>query len=182
MKYRPGYSVIEVLLAGSILALAIAGIVSAIVLAQRNNQASTAQSQALEMAQEGIEALRSIRNRDYALLVNTSIPAALQLSAGQWTINTTPNSNDDQLSSPQRTRRITIANDSTNPDTAKFVTVTVTYQINPEGDQKTIVLSETLSNIFATIPGGVTGVTATSNNFRLLNDAVGENANVFKQP
>lgn len=176
MRYKKGYSVIEVLLAGSILALAVAGIVSAILIAQRNNQASIAQSQALEMSKEGLEALRSIRNVDYSLLVNTVSPAALSFSGGQWSIVTSPASNIDQLTSPLRTRRITIATDTTALD-AKLVTVTVTYQINPEGDTKTISLSETIANIFANKPSGTT---ATSKNYQLRDDNFGNAQSIFK--
>lgn len=188
MKYKSGYSVIEVLLAGSILALAVAGIVGAIVLAQRNNQATNAQTQALKMAQEGIDALRSIRNRNYSLLVNTVSPASLVLTDGVWSINTTPGSNDDQLLDPLRTRRITIERDPDLNDSgdleglvAKKVTVTVTYQINPDGDTKDIVLTETLANTSTMSDTGdiVTGVTAQSANFRLLDDSVGGGVNSF---
>ena len=70
MLYKKGYSIIEVLLAGSILALAIAGIVASMLIAQRNNQSSISQSQALAMAKEGIIALKSIRDKDYSLLIN----------------------------------------------------------------------------------------------------------------
>lgn len=176
MEYKRGYSVIEVLLAGSILALAVAGIVSAILIAQRNNQASIAQSQAVEMAQEGVEALRSIRNRDYTLLVNTVTPAALSRSGSQWSIITNPDPNTDQLTNPLRTRRITIATDNTALD-SKLITVTVTYQINPEGDTRTVTLSETLANILTKKPSGTT---ATSQNYQLRDDNFGNAQSIFK--
>lgn len=189
MKYKSGYSVIEVLLAGSILALAVSGIVGAIVLAQRNNQATNAQTQALKMAQEGIDALRSIRNRNYSLLVNTVTPASLILNNdGTWSINVAPGSADDQLLDPLRTRRVTIERDPDLNDpadleglVAKRVTVTVTYQINPEGDTKDVVLTETLANTSTMNDTGdiVTGVTAQSANFRLLDDSVGGGVNSF---
>jgi Tfp pilus assembly protein PilV len=175
MRYKKGYSVIEVLLAGSILALAVTGVVSAIIFAQRNNQTSIAQSQALEMAQEGVEALKSIRSRDYTLLVNTSIPAALTRSGSEWSIIATPASNDDQLTIPLRTRRITIATDTGSFD-SKLITVTVTYQINPEGDTKTITLSETLANINK--PSGA--ITATSQKYQLKDDVFGSPQSTFK--
>ena len=176
MRYKSGYSVVEVLLAGSILALAVAGIVSAILIAQRNNQASIAQSQALDMAQEGIEALRSIRNRDYRLLVNTTTPAALSKTDSDWSIITSPASTDDRLTGPLRTRRITIADDTTALD-SKLITVTVTYQINPEGDTKTTSLSETLANILTNKPAGTT---ATSQNYQLRDDNFGNAQSALK--
>lgn len=179
MSYKKGYSVIEVLLAGSILALAVTGIVASLIIAQRNNQASIAQSQALAMAKEGIEALKSIRDRNYKQLVNTN-NAALIFNANndnEWTINSSPSSNSDQLTNPLRTRRITIA-DSTTAN-AKLVTVTVTYQINPEGQTSTIQLSETLANILVLQP---TGVTAESANYRLLDDNFGNMNNSLKDP
>lgn len=177
MSNKKGYSIIEVLLAGSILALAITGIVSAILIAQRNNQASIAQSQALDMAKEGIEALISIRNRDYTELVD-STSAALSLVNGQWSIITSPNPTDDQLMNPMRTRRVIITDDISAPD-AKYVTVTVTYQINPEGDTKTVTLSETLANILTTKPFGTT---ATSNKYQLIDDSFGNLRNTIEQP
>ena len=175
MLYKKGYSVVEVLLAGSILALAIAGIVGALLLAQRNNQANIAQSQALEMAKEGIEALKSIRDRNYSLLVNTTTPVGITFSSGVWNIINNPTPTQDRLDKPTRTRRITIA-DSIIPN-AKTVTVTVTYQINPEGKTATITLTETLANI---LTPKATGVTAESANYRLADDKFGEGSSSLK--
>ena len=174
MLYKRGYSVVEVLLAGSILALAIAGIVGSLVVAQRNNQANIAQSQALSMAKEGIEALKSIRDRNYNELSNTT-NAALSFNSNEWTIINNPSSTQDQLTNPNRTRRINIAN-TTIPN-AKTVTVTVTYQINPEGKTATIELSETLANI---LTPKATGVTAESANYRLADDKFGEGSSSLK--
>lgn len=174
MSYKRGYSVIEVLLSGSILALAVTAIVASLVIAQRNNQASIAQSQALAMAKEGIEALKSIRDKNYNQLINVS-NAALSFNNNEWTINSSPSSNSDQLTNPLRTRRITIAN-STTPN-SKLVTVIVTYQINPEGQTSTVTLSETLANILVSQP---TGVTAESTNYRLLDDNFGNMNNSFE--
>jgi Tfp pilus assembly protein PilV len=176
MRYKKGYSVIEVLLAGSILVLAVSGIVGAIIVSQRNNQASIAQSQALQMAQEGVEVLRSIRNRDYNLLVNTTSPAALSKTGSDWSIITSPSSDQDRLTNPLRTRRITIDTDTTSLD-SKLVTVTVTYQINPEGDTKIITLSETLANILTNKPSDIT---ATSQNYQLRDDNFGDSQSTFK--
>lgn len=174
MLYKRGYSVIEVLLAGSILALAIAGIVAALIVAQRNNQANIAQSQALSMAKEGIEALKSIRDRNYNELSNIN-NAGLSFNNNEWSIITNPSSNVDQLTNPLRTRRITIA-DSTNLN-SKLVTVTVVYQINPEGQTATITLNETLINISSSKSSGVT---AESANYRLSDDNFGDMNNSFK--
>jgi type II secretory pathway component PulJ len=175
MVYKKGYSVIEVLLAGSILALAIAGIVGSMLLAQRNNQSSIAQSQALAMAQEGIIALKSIRDRDYNSLINTNSinnPSGsdfgLLFENGKWDLILSPTSSQDKLDNPVRTRRVKIENDTT-PD-AKLVTVTVTYEINPEGDTAEIELSETLINMSKK----PTGVTAESANYRLVDDNLGD--------
>ncbi len=167
MLYKRGYSVIEVLLAGSILALAISGIVASMLIAQRNNQASIAQSQALAMAQEGIIALKSIRDRDYSLLENVD-GAALKFENGQWLIIGLPSPNDDKLDNPARTRRVKIENDII-PD-AKKVTVKVEYQINPEGYTSSLDLSETLINMSKK----PTGVTAESKNYRLIDDSLGD--------
>jgi hypothetical protein len=183
MINKRGYSVIEVLLAGSILALAVSGIVSAILIAQKNNQSTVSQNQAISMAKEGIEALRSIRDRSYTDLVNVN-SGALRFVNGEWTINQNPNATDDQLSNPLRTRRIKIEKD---PDlnlasdaegkVAKKVTVTITYQLNLDGKTSNIVLSETLSNTLTTKP---TGTVAESQNYRLIDDNIGGMVNSFK--
>lgn len=175
MINKKGYSVIEVLLAGSILALAVAGIVGALLIAQRNNQSTVAQNQALEMAKEGIEALRSIRDRNYKDLVNVN-EGALSFDSGKWTIKQSPSDGDDQLSNPLRTRRVKIEGD-TGLD-AKKVTVTVNYQINPEGDTLKVELSETLSNIFNLKP---TGTVSESRNYRLVDDNIGGMRNSFER-
>jgi hypothetical protein len=182
MGYKKGYSIIEVLLAGSILALAVSGIVASMIIAQRNNQSSIAQSQALIMAQEGIIALKSIRDRDYIALVNTnditSNPSGeefgLSLSDGEWNLITSPTESQDRLDNPLRMRRVRIESDLI-PD-AKLVTVTVTYQINPEGDTEEVKLSETLINKIKK----PTGVSAESDKYRLLDDNLGDINNVFE--
>ena len=174
MQKISGYSVIEVLLAGSILALAVSGIVIAIIFAQRSNQATLAQEQAMNMANDGIEILRSIRNRDYSLLVNGT-NMALGFTNNQWEIITNPLPTDDNINN--RTRRITIIDGAT-PD-EKQITVTVVYTINPEGDTKSIERTEIIANTFAKNPSGVT---ATSNNYQLLDDVVGEYQNTFISP
>lgn len=176
MISKKGYSILEVLLAGSILALAIAGIVAAILVAQRNNQSSIAQSQALEMAKEGINALISIRDRDYTELVDV-VDGALNFENGQWNIIVTPTATDDKLTNPVRTRRIKIETDTNNPD-LKLVTVTVNYQINPEGAVYNLSLTETLSNIFRKNSTG--GASAESNNYRLLDNTIGDINNTFE--
>ncbi len=163
MVYKKGYSVIEVLLAGSILALAIAGIVGSMLLAQRNNQSTIAQSQALSMAQEGIIALKSIRDRDYSNLINIESGGFIFENVDCNIIET-----PDELTNPVRTRRVKIENDTT-PD-AKLVTVNVTYEINPERDTAEIELSETLINMSKK----PTGVTAESANYRLVDDNLGD--------
>lgn len=176
MLYKKGYSVIEVLLSGSILALAISGIVTSMLIAQRNNQASIAQSQALAMAEEGILALKSIRDRDYAALINTAdttnnpsgLDFGLSFSNGVWNLILNPTGSQDKLDNPARTRRVKIEND-TIPD-AKKVIVTVEYQISPEGDTSSLELSETLINMSKK----TTGVTAESRNYRLIDDSLGD--------
>ncbi|MGA1050156.1 MAG: type IV pilus modification PilV family protein [Minisyncoccia bacterium] len=182
MLYKKGYSVIEVLLAGSILALAIAGIVGAMLIAQRNNQSSIAQSQALEMAQEGIVALKSIRDRDYSILINTADTTnnpsgsefGLSFDDGIWNLIPAPTASQDRLDNPVRTRRVRIENDTTID--AKLVTVTVVYQINPEGDTSSLELSETLLNMSKK----PTGVSAESANYRLIEDNLGGLNNSFE--
>ena len=184
MLYKKGYSVIEVLLAGSILALSIAGIVGAMLIAQRNNQSSIAQSQALAMAQEGIAALKSIRDRDYSILINTADttnnPSGLEFGLsfseeGIWNLIPAPTDTQDRLNNPVRTRRVSIANDTTLD--AKLVTVTVEYQINPEGDTSSLELSETLLNMSKK----PTGVSAESANYRLIEANLGGLNNSFEE-
>lgn len=183
MVYKKGYSVIEVLLAGSILALSIAGIVGAMLIAQRNNQSSIAQSQALAMAQEGIVALKSIRDRDYSILINTADTTnnpsgsefGLSFAEGIWNLIPAPTAAQDRLDNPVRTRRVSIVNDTTLD--AKLVTVTVEYQINPEGDTSSLELSETLLNMSKK----PTGVTAESANYRLIEANLGGLNNSFEE-
>jgi hypothetical protein len=166
MPYKKGYSVIEVLLAGSILSLAISGIVASMLIAQRNNQSSIAQSQAISMAQEGIIALKSIRDRDYSALISGQ-GFGLEFSSGEWNLISAPTESQDRLDNPVRTRRVKIDNDI-NPD-VKLVTVTVNYQINPEGDLAQTELSETIINMSKK----PTGVSAESANYRLVDDNIG---------
>ncbi|MEX0598081.1 MAG: hypothetical protein WD512_16455, partial [Candidatus Paceibacterota bacterium] len=98
----------------------------------------------------------------------------LSFSNSQWNLISDPNPSQDKLDNPVRTRRVKIAN-ATISD-AKLVTVTVTYQINPEGETSTVELSETLINMSKK----PTGVSAESANYRLVDDNLGDMNNSFK--
>ncbi len=169
MKRNHGYSVIEVLLAGTIFALAASGIAAAVIFSQRANQTSAAKERALTIAEEGMTAVRSIRDRDSVAFDNLADDSdmALQFTAGQWEFITTPQPTDDSVDG--YTRRVGIADVSTE-NTQKQVTVTVTYPTNQSGGEGTVSLVEQLGNVYLE---SITGVTSQSQNYLLAADILG---------
>jgi len=163
-KSKQGFSIIEVLLAGTIFALAISGIVAIIIYTQKNNQISQEKDLSIQMLEEGSVAIKSIRDRGFNLLVEGN-DMALNFNNSQWEIITTPGVNDDKQE--ERIRRVSIV-PGTSSD-VKNVTITVSYPINAKGDMKSISITENVVNTNKEI---LDDVTMQSNSLRLILDEV----------
>ena len=97
-----GFTIIEIILAMGLFVLIVGGAVGAVVQAFSVNRLAEEESYAKSRASEGLEAVRSITNRDYFNLTNGS--HGLSRSGGFWEFS----SSSDSLG--KYTRRIVISN------------------------------------------------------------------------
>jgi len=108
-KAEAGQSLFEALLALAVFIIAIVGIAHIFFGANYSAAYSVERSQALLLAREGIEAVRSIRDDDFANITATENGDGLLLSGGNWTIQASP----DEIDGFTRTINITSVDDDT---------------------------------------------------------------------
>ncbi len=92
MIKQKGFSLVELIIAIAIFGILIAGVGRAIVIVAGNAQATGQRARALALAEEGLEATRSIRNEAWSNLVAGSY--GLAISGGKWTFNSTSDVTD----------------------------------------------------------------------------------------
>ncbi|MBI2033813.1 MAG: fibronectin type III domain-containing protein [Candidatus Liptonbacteria bacterium] len=131
---RRGFSPVEVILAGSILALIVTAIVGALVYGREGTQVSGSRARAIFLADEGLEALRNMRDESFTNL--TDGPHGLVTSGSQWVFSGVEDVTDIF------TRQIQIG---TIDSTTKQITSTVTWQQNPQR-QGSVSLGTRLTN------------------------------------
>lgn len=85
LRVRRGQSLIEAIIALAIALIVITGLVVLAVGAVRTATLSKNRSLAVQYAQEGIEALRSIRDRDFSELPASGGPHRLVWTGSEWT-------------------------------------------------------------------------------------------------
>ncbi|OGE86659.1 MAG: hypothetical protein A3J48_01825 [Candidatus Doudnabacteria bacterium RIFCSPHIGHO2_02_FULL_46_11] len=81
LKNSKGFSLVEVILSASIFALLLTAVIGAIIYGQMSSALSGDRQRAVFLAQEGLEAVRSIRDNDFDLLTNG--PHGLIIKQGQ---------------------------------------------------------------------------------------------------
>lgn len=116
-----GLSLIEVLLAAALFAIVVTTFTGALLYGQESAVLAGARARAVLIASEGIEAVRSMRDSDFANLANGT--HGLALMGGVWTLTGSSDVTD------QFTRTITIADAGTS---RKSITSTVTWQQNAQ--------------------------------------------------
>lgn len=118
-----GFSLVEVLLAVSVFGLIVTGLIGGLIYGQESTALSGQRARATMLADEGLEAVRNIRDEDFANLTRGA--KGLVVSGNQWIFSGAQDSTDIF------TRSIVI-----NPVGAeknkKKVTATVTWQQNPQ--------------------------------------------------
>lgn len=130
-----GIILLEVIIAMGVF---LTGVVMLIVLnfdSGNNSHQAVVRTQATLLAQEGLEAVRTMRDTDFDVLVNGTY--GIVLTNGVWTLDDTPDVID------QFTRTITIA-DGTVPET-KLITTQVVWEINGVSETD-ITVSELVSD------------------------------------
>jgi len=111
-----GFSVVEVLLAAVVFAFLTTGLIGAIVYGRQSAVNAGDRTQAVLLANEGIEALRNIGNSNFSGL--TDGVHGLAQSGGIWTLTSSPDSTD------KFTRQVTITANGTN---RKDIAVSVSW-------------------------------------------------------
>ena len=113
IKNQPGMSLVEVILAAAIFAVISTGVISAIIYGSESTAVAGARERATKIAEEGIEAVRNIRDSGYS-----NLPAdgtyGLTIAGGIWTFSGTSDMTDIFTRSitlstiDSRTRNITV--------------------------------------------------------------------------
>lgn len=79
---RSGFSLVEALLASSIFALIVTAVVGAVIYGRESTALAGLRSRAVFLAEEGLEAVRNIRDQSFANLPDGTF--GLNSSGGQW--------------------------------------------------------------------------------------------------
>ncbi len=114
-----GFSAVDVLLAAALLGLLVMAMIGSLIFGEQSSQVSGARGRAILVAEEGLEAVRNIRDNSFGNMINGTY--GLAVSGGVWTFSGSSDLTDIF------TRAITIA-DSTVSASFKLVTALVTWQ------------------------------------------------------
>lgn len=136
-SYPRGISVIEIILALSILAMTITAITGLISQSQKAEINSTHYNQAIFIAQEGLEAARNLRDNDFLNLTNGEYGISENGQNWELVANPTFEGKNDFYE-----RTITISD--FNADT-KLINSEVTWQVTSQ-EEKSVILTSYLSN------------------------------------
>jgi Tfp pilus assembly protein PilV len=98
---KSGFSLVEVVLASSILFLMVSGLVGILIYSRESTAIAGSRTRAVYLAEEGLEAARDLRNADFNNLTDGIY--GLDKSGGQWALAGAPDI------SGIYTRKITIA-------------------------------------------------------------------------
>ena len=118
---KSGFSLVEVLLSVSVFGLIVTALVGGLIYGQQSTALSGARARAAILADEGLEAVRNIRDENYANLTDGTF--GLAISGNQWNFSGASDTTD------VFTRTIAIYAVDAN---RKMVTSAVTWQQNPQ--------------------------------------------------
>ena len=116
-----GFSVVEVVLAAGLFGLIITGLTSILVYGEESSALAGQRARAVFLAEEGIEAIRNIRDENFTNLTDGNY--GLQVSSNQWALSGSSDTTD------VFTRQINI---STVDPNRKAITSTVSWQQTPQ--------------------------------------------------
>src|SRR5262245_58115575 len=87
IKRQAGFSVIEVLLAATVFGFLVTGLIGAFVYGRASTDASGDRARAVALADEGLDAVRNIRDASYSNLTDNTF--GLVQTGGVWTLSGT---------------------------------------------------------------------------------------------
>lgn len=120
-KVQRGFSLVEVLLAVSVFGLVVTALVGGLIFGQQSTALSGQRARAVILADEGLEAVRNIRDENFSSLTNGT--HGLAISGNQWVLSGSQDITDIY------TRQIAI---STVDAKRKSITANVTWQQNAQ--------------------------------------------------
>lgn len=120
-KEQSGFSLVEVLLAVSVFSLMVTALTGGLIFGQQSTAISGQRARAALLADEGLEAVRNIRDENFSNLTDGAY--GLAISGNQWVFSGTADVTDIF------TRAVTISAVDAN---RKLVTSTVNWQQNPQ--------------------------------------------------
>lgn len=122
MKKEPsGFSLVEILLAVSVFALIVSAFVGGLIFGKQSTAQAGMRSRAVLLAEEGLEAVRNIRDQNFAILTDGA--HGLVVSGNQWELSGSSDTSDIF------TRSVTISTVDAN---RKQVTSEVTWSQSPQ--------------------------------------------------
>ena len=143
-KKQKGFGLIEILIVGAVISIGFVGLVAFLVSSSGTTFKITRNTEAAALAEEGVEAVRSMRDESWSL-VSTAGTYYPEISVDKWTLLTS----DPGLVNGLYTRTVTIedvnrdvnddiASSGSPDDNTKRVTVTVTWNENQKTEDVTI--------------------------------------------
>jgi prepilin-type N-terminal cleavage/methylation domain-containing protein len=135
---QQGFSLVEVLLAATLFGMVSIAVVGALIYGRQSTNESGTRAQATLLAEEGLEAARSIRDSGFANLTNGTF--GLAQAGSTWNFSGSADTNDIF------TRSVTVANGGTN---RKTVTSTVSWP--RQGGTSSVTVTTELTNWLASI-------------------------------
>lgn len=139
MRRHQGFSAVEVLLAVTVFGLLVSGLIGALIYGRAGTASAGDRQRAIQIAEEGVEAVRNMGSADYTTLVNGNY--GLTQSSGIWTFSGTSDT------SGAYTRKITITDGGTD---RKNIISTVSW-LQPGGTTSLVTLTSRLTNWLAAL-------------------------------
>ena len=145
IKNKKGFSLLELVLAVAIFSFSSFALATMIIDSNISTRLSADRTEALLYAKEGVEAVRSIRDNDWATWVGTADGnhgLMINSANSTWAFNTS----DSDLINDKYTRTVNLATDPLVP-TSRDVSVNISWNLTPGR-----IASTTLSTIFSNWP------------------------------
>lgn len=129
---KKGQSLIEFLIAMGIFVLLISGLSLLIIDSYLSHRVSRERTKAIFLAEEGIEAVRSIRDADWDAL--TLGNHGLEISSNNWSFSSIQEDISEQLN--EGTRTIIVEEDENCSDSCKKISCLVNWKLNKAREQE----------------------------------------------
>lgn len=153
-KYQAGFSLVEVILATSVFVLLATALVGSYLYGQESTMLAGNRAQAVLLAEEGLEAVRNIRDANFTNIANGT--HGLAISGNQWNLSGSSDTNGIF------TRSLTIADAGSN---RKAVSCIVSWEQNPSRSGSVTLNTRMTSWLSSAAPVGQCNVYAVSQGY-----------------